>query len=202
MKISRAASIFLVGRRSSRWCGGGTKGISEFSVVGFGVGRLIGWNRVTGDENGLSVGMRENLRNTYLKSEGGGLVRSVLITSFMSAHGIKIGLIKGYVGGTLVGISGGKKYVTAMVQEDVMYDDKEPVGLRGGGYGAATIMEFCNMEGYAVSFLTGVAEFVVRSILVGDKVKESVLSGGNFEASGDGNLEGLGPGEGHPLVVS
>ena len=37
-----------------------------------------------------------------------------------------------------------------------------------GGAGAATIIEFWTMEGYAVEFLIGVAIFEVRRILGGE----------------------------------
>ena len=48
------------------------------------------------------------------------------------------------------------------------------------------------MEGYAVDLL--VAVVVVRSILGGDKVAGSVLSGGYSEDACDGNLEVVRPG--------
>ena len=56
-----------------------------------------------------------------------GLVGVGLITSFVSALGIEIGVIKEYVGSTLVALPRGETYVVALVQEDVMYDSKEPV---------------------------------------------------------------------------
>ena len=65
--------------------------------------------------------------------------------------------------------------------------------MREGGYGAATIIEFWTTEGYAVGFLIGVAVVADIIILGGDEGSGSVLSGGYFEGSIDGNLEGVGP---------
>ena len=47
--------------------------------------------------------------------------------------------------------------------------------LWGGGYGAATIMAFWTMEGYAVGFLIGLNLVSVRIIFGGDKGAGSVL---------------------------
>ena len=74
--------------------------------------------------------------------------------------------------------------------------------VREGGAGAANIIEFWTMEGYAVVFLIGVAIVAVRIILGGDKVAGSVLSIGYFEFACGGNLDGVRPGEGDPLGVS
>ena len=52
--------------------------------------------------------------------------------------------------------------------------------VREGGAGAATIIEFWTMEGYAVGFLIFVAVVTARSMLVGDKEEGSVLTGGYF----------------------
>ena len=60
-----------------------------------------------------------------------------------------------------------------------MYDGKEPVKVRGGGYFAATIMEFWTMEGYTVVFLIGVSVVEVISILGGAKVSGKFLSDGS-----------------------
>ena len=60
----------------------------------------------------------------------------------MYAHGIKFGVSKGSVGGTLVDITGGETYVATLFQEYVMCNGKEPVKLQGGGYATAAIMEF------------------------------------------------------------
>ena len=50
------------------------KGIDEGSEVGYGVGRLLGRNRGTGDENGISVRLRVNVWNTCMRSGGGELL--------------------------------------------------------------------------------------------------------------------------------
>ena len=49
-----------------------------------------------------------------------------------------------------------------------MFNGKEPIEVRGEVSGTTTIMEFWNMEGYAVGFLIGVAVVAVRSILGAD----------------------------------
>ena len=70
----------------------------------------------------------------------------------MSTHGIKLEVSEGSVGGTLVGVSVGETYVSALGQEYVMCCGKEPVEVKGGGSGAMNIMEFWTMEVYAVEF--------------------------------------------------
>ena len=84
---------------------------------------------------------------------------------FVSVIGSKIGVIKGYVGGTLIVIEVGEIYVVALGQEDVMCDNKEPVKVWWGGAGATVIMECWTMEGYDIGFLIGVGAVVVRSLL-------------------------------------
>ena len=74
--------------------------------------------------------------------------------------------------------------------------------MRGGGAGAATIMEFWTMEGYALEFLIGVAGVVVRRIFGGEEGSGLILSGGSFEDYIDVNLEGVRPIEGDLMVVS
>ena len=74
-----------------------------------------------------------------------------------------------------------------------MCDGKEPVKIQGGRYVAVNIMEFWTMKVYAVGFLIGVAVVADIIILGGDEGSGSVLSGGYFEGSIDGNLEGVGP---------
>ena len=54
------------------------------------------------------------------------------------------------MGGTLVGLAEGDKGVAVMGQEDVMWDDKWLVEVKGGGDSAATKMEFYTMGGYDV----------------------------------------------------
>ena len=46
--------------------------------------------------------------NICLRSGGGEILGGGLVSSLFSAHGIKLGFIKGCVGGTLIGISGGE----------------------------------------------------------------------------------------------
>ena len=58
------------------------------------------------------------------------------------------------------------------------------------------------MEEFCLCFLQVVAIVVDRIILGGDKGAGSVLSGGSFEGSIDGNLEGVGHGEVYTLGVS
>ena len=58
------------------------------------------------------------------------------------------------------------------------------------------------MEGCAAGSLIGADVVVVRGILGGDQVAESVLSGGSFEDYFYGNIEGISPGEGDPMGVS
>ena len=71
--------------------------------------------------------MRVSFWNTCLRSGGCELPGVGLGTYFLSAHGGKIVLIEGYVGGTLGVISLEETYVSDMVQEYGMCDDKEPV---------------------------------------------------------------------------
>ena len=66
---------FLIRRRSR--IGGSvdvTKGIYEGSEVGYCVGRLLGQNRGTDDENGISVRLKVNAWNTFLRSGCGRLL--------------------------------------------------------------------------------------------------------------------------------
>ena len=77
-----------------------------------------------------------------LISEGGGLLGGGMRKSFVYAHVNKLGVSEGSVGGILVAITGGETDVTAMYQEDMMCNGKEPLKLRGGEDVAATIMEF------------------------------------------------------------
>ena len=123
-------------------------------------------------------------------------------TYFVSVHVSKLGVTKGSAGGTLVGLAIEDTGVAVIVQSYVIYNGKEQEGVREVGTGATTIMKFWTSEGYAVDFLIGVAVVVVKSILGGDDREESVLSGGYFEDSCYGNLEGIRPGYSHPLGVS
>ena len=61
-------------------------------------------------------------------------------------------------------------------------------------------MEEGTTEGFYFVPLKGVAVVVDRSIIWGDEGVDSVLLGGYFEGTSDGNLEGVGPGNGDPLV--
>ena len=54
--------------------------------------------------------------NTYLRSGGSGLLGVVLGNSFLSAHGTKLGLTKGSVGGTMVDLEGGEPNLAALGQ--------------------------------------------------------------------------------------
>ena len=65
--------------------------------------------------------------------------------------------------------------------------------MRGGGYGAPTIIKFWTMEGHSVGFLIVVSVVVVRNILGGDEVAGSVLSGGSLEDTCVGNIECVRP---------
>ena len=62
--------------------------------------------------------------NSCLRSGGGVILGRGLGTSFVSALGRKLGVSKGSVGRTVVGLAGMETYVAALGQEDVMYDDK------------------------------------------------------------------------------
>ena len=62
--------------------------------------------------------------NTCLRAGGGGLLVGGLGTYFVSAHGIKLGVSKGPIDRTLVGLEGGETYVAALVQECVMCNGK------------------------------------------------------------------------------
>ena len=95
------------GGRGSR-----TKERDEGSEVGAGVGKLLGLNRGTDDENVPSVRLMVNLLNTCLRSGDGGLFGGGMGNSFVSAHGSKIGVIDRSVGDNLVSISGGEIYVS------------------------------------------------------------------------------------------
>ena len=140
--------------------------------------------------------------STCLRSGGGGILGGGLGTSFVSVHGDKLGVSEGAVDGNMVGLAGRDTGVAVLGQEYVLFYGKEPVEVREGGSGAATIMDFWTLEGYAVGFLKGVALAVLISILGGDKGAGSVLSGGYFEGSCYGNIEGVSPGEGDPLGMS
>ena len=106
----------------------------------------------TDDETGPSIRLRVNVWNKCLRSGGGGLIVGGLGTSFVSMHGSKLGVIKVYARGTLVGISVGETDVSALGQEDVMCYGKEPDEIWGGGAGVATIMSFWTMGGYDIGF--------------------------------------------------
>ena len=102
---------------------------------------------------------------TFLKSVSGRLIGGGIGTSFMSAHESKLGVSRGYVGSTLVGIVQRETYMLALGEKDVMCNGKEPVEDQGGGTGAANIMEFWIMLICAVGFFIGVAVVVVRNII-------------------------------------
>ena len=68
----------------------------------------------------------------------------------MSTNGSKIIVSKGSVGRSLVGLAKRETDVSALVQVDVMFDERELVEVNEGGDGAMTIMEFWTMEGYAI----------------------------------------------------
>ena len=72
--------------------------------VGAGVGRVLGQNSSTDDETGPSVMLRVNVRNTCLIIRGGVLLDGGLGNSFVSEHGSKLGVSKGFIGGDIVGI--------------------------------------------------------------------------------------------------
>ena len=78
------------------------------------------------------------------------IVEGVTGNVFLSAHGIKLRLSEGSVGRTLVGLARRETDVSALVQVDVMFDERELVEVNEGGDGAMTIMEFWTMEGYAI----------------------------------------------------
>ena len=120
----------------------------------------------------------------------------------MSAHGIKLRVSEGSVGGTLVVLSGGDTGVSVPDQENVIRNGKEPVEVRGGGAGAATIMEFFSMEGYSTGFLIGVAIVAARLLIGDEKGLGSILSGGSFEDFCDGNLESVRHVDGNPMGLS
>ena len=63
------------------------------------------------------VRMRENAWNICIRSGGGGIIYEGLETSYVSAHERELGGSKGSVVRTLVGLSVGETYVTALVQE-------------------------------------------------------------------------------------
>ena len=58
--------------------------------------------------------------NTCLISGGGGLLGRGMGTSFVYALGSKLGLNKGYIGVTMVSLSGGKTHVEVLGKEDLM----------------------------------------------------------------------------------
>ena len=111
----------------------------------------------------------------------------------MSLHGIKIVVSEGYVGGALVVIAGRYIVVAVLGQEDLMFNVKELVEVRGGGSGAATVLEFWTMEGYDVGFLIGVAAVLVIIIFGGEEITGSVLSGVSFDDAFDIKIEGVMP---------
>ena len=91
--------------------------------------------------------------NTCLRSGGGWLLGGILVTYFVSVHGSKLGVRKVSVGRTMVRISGFNTGVKVLGQEYVMHYGKDSAEVQGGGYGASTIMEFCNLKGYDVGCL-------------------------------------------------
>ena len=103
--------------------------------------------------------------NICLRLRGGRLLGGGLEIFFLRRS--KLGLREGYMGGTMVCLTGGGTGVAVLAQEDLLCDGKEPLEVRGGGSGAATIMELWIMEGYDVGLLIGVAVFVVIIILGG-----------------------------------
>ena len=80
-----------------------------------------------------------------MRSVGGGIIRVLLVTSFVSANVIKLVVSKGSAGGTLVVLSRRETYMASLGQEDMIFDGKEPVELWGGGSGSAIIMQFLTM---------------------------------------------------------
>ena len=63
-------------------------------------------------------------------------------------------------------------------------------------------MEYWTMEGYTVGLLKGVAVVADRIKLGCEEGAGTVLPGEHFEGASDGNLEGVGTGEGDPLGIS
>ena len=116
--------------------------------------------------------------NKCLRSGGSGIIRGGLGTSFVSADGSILVVIKGSVVWTMVGISGGEIDVAYLGQDHVIGDLKEPEEGRVGGAGAATIMECRTMEGHAVNVCICVAVVAVISKLGAAKGEGSGLSGG------------------------
>ena len=66
------------------------------------------------DETGTSIRLRGNVWNACLRSGGGGILGGGLETSFVSAHGSKLGVSKGYVGDTMIGLSVGDRHVEVL----------------------------------------------------------------------------------------
>ena len=60
------------------------------------------------------------MRNTCLRSEGGGLLGGRMEKYFVSVHGIKLGLSEGYIVGTLVSISVEDTGVVVLGQENMI----------------------------------------------------------------------------------
>ena len=56
-----------------------------------------------------------------------------------------------------------------------MFDRNYLVEVRGRGSGAATVLEFCTMEGYDVGFIIVVAAVLIIIILGGEELTGSVL---------------------------
>ena len=75
----------------------------------------------------------------------GGILGGVLGTSFVYMHGSKLGAREAAVDRNLVILTGRKIGVAVLDQEYVIWYGKEPVEVRGGGTGTATIMEFWNL---------------------------------------------------------
>ena len=114
-----------------------------------------------------------------MRSGGGGILGEGLGTSFVSVHGSKIIVSKGSVCKNLVDITGGDTDMSALVEEDVTCNGKEPVKLWGGGAAATNIMEFWTMERYAVVFLICVSVVEVKSITGGNKISGKLLLDGS-----------------------
>ena len=104
VKNSRVARVFFSREEVQEGVGVLEKGRDEGYEVGAGVGRVFGKNSSTDDETGPSVMMRVNVRNTCLISGDGVLLGGGLGNSFVSEHGSKLGVSKGFIGGDIVGI--------------------------------------------------------------------------------------------------
>ena len=91
----------------------------------------------------------------------------------MSTIGSKIGVRKGAVGRTLIGLEVGGVDVAALGQEHLMGDGKNSVEERRGGASSTNIMECWTMEVYSIGFIRGAAD---RRKLGVDKGAGPVLS--------------------------